>query len=196
MKEQLRQVGSSAAITALIMLVVGFGLALKGISSNQTYNVAVATTTWAMRIGGLGMVAAAVVCFAGVREGLLLDAIVGMGAGMLIAVASATCIVLGSGIDIRDLVFCIVGLGAAGAARRSWALYRSMPSKSGDGSLVAGLFRGRSSRSAAPVVSPEPEPIHPASVRPASLASETPPPGGYLAALAREDERPDRADHE
>ena len=195
MKEQLRQVGSSAAFSAFIMLIVGFGFALKGISSNQTYNAAVATTTWAMRIGGLGMVLVAAVCFAEQRIGFLLDAIIGMGSGVLIFVASAMCIVLGRGFDIRDAMFCFIGLLAAGAARNSWGLYRSTASQSAGGSS-SGWFGGRSSKQAAPVAPPPPEPIHPASVRPASLASDTPPPGGYLAALGRENAKPDRAEFE
>ena len=194
MNEQLRQVGHSAAFSALIMLVVGFGFALKGVSSNQTYNIAVATTTWAMRIGGIGMATAAAACYAGSRVGFLIDAIVGIGAGVLIFVGSATCLILGRGFDIRDIVFCFIGLSAAGAARNSWALYRSTTGDSvspGGSSWFGGALRQKT-----PVPPPTPEPIHPASIRPASLSSDTPPPGGYLAALAREDEKTNRADHE
>ena len=195
MKEQLRQVGSSAAFYAFIMLIVGFGFALKGISSNQTYNAAVATTTWAMRIGGLGLAVVAVVCYAEQRIGFLLDAIIGMGSGVLIFVASAMCIVLGRGFDIQDLMFCLIGLLAAGAARNSWGLYRSTALHSAGGS-TGGWLGGSSSKQAAAASPPPPEPVHPASIRPASLASDTPPPGGYLAALAREKEKPDRAEFE
>lgn len=195
MNEQLRQVGGSAAFSALIMLLVGFWMSLKGVSSNQVYNIAVATTTWAMRIGGIGMVIVAIMCFAGMRIGFLLDAIVGMGAGMLIFVASAACIVLGRGIDIRDIIFCVVGLGAAGAARNSWALYRAAPVGAG-GDSGGGWFGGKSTKRAIPDAPKPPEPVHPASVRPSAMGSENPPPGGYLAALAREDEKPDRAEFE
>lgn len=185
MNEQLRQVGHSAAFSAVIMLIVGFGLALKGVSSNQTYNLAVATTTWAMRIGGIGLALTAAVCYAGARVGFLLDAIVGIGAGALIFLGAATCIVLGKRISLNDIIFCFIGLTAAGAARNSLALYRSTAGAEGGGSGTT-----------APTTPPAPEPIHPASIRPSSLSSETPPPGGYLAALAREDEKTDRADHE
>lgn len=195
MNEQLRQVGHSAAFSAVIMLIVGFGFALKGVSSNQTYNVAVATTTWAMRIGGIGLGVVAAVCYSGARVGFLLDAIVGIGAGATIFLGAATCLVLGKVLDIHDIIFCFIGLTAAGAARNSWALYRSTANQ--DGGRGAGYFSNSGGRRAAtPPVPPAPEPIHPASVRPASLASESPPPGGYLAALARENEKPDRADHE
>jgi len=193
MNEQLRQVGHSAAFSAVIMLLVGFGLALKGVSSNQTYNLAVATTTWAMRIGGVGLALTAAVCYSGARIGFLLDAIVGIGAGVLIFLGAATCVVLGKSISLNDIIFCFIGLSAAGAARNSWALFRSTADRADSGE--ASWF-GRKARQDAPASPPMPEPVHPASIRPSSLSSETPPPGGYLAALAREDERTDRADHE
>lgn len=194
MNEQLRQVGHSAAFSALIMLLVGFWIVFEGDKSKPAYDVAVAASTWSMRLGGFGLGVTAVVCYAGRRVGLLLDAIIGIGAGALIVVSSITCMVLVAGFSIHRIVFCLIGLSAAGAARNSWALFRT-GANGFDSDGGSSWFGGATKRKLTPPP-PAPEPLHPASIRPASLSSESPPPGGYLAALAREDERPDRADHE
>ena len=194
MNDALRSTGSSAAFSAAVMLLVGFYFGRTGISDSALYNTAVAATTWSMRLGGLGMVVVALLCYSGQRLGLLLDAVVGLGAGGLIAAASLLCILMdlgrGKSLDVNDLIFTIVGFGTAAAARGSWALYRGSDPGTPSSSAPRAGSRG------APPAPPAAEPVHPASIRPASLQGDAPPPQGYLAALAREDESPDRADHE
>jgi hypothetical protein len=189
-----------AGIAALLMLVYGWGFAAKGISDNEFYNVTVAIFYWMLRIGGIAMVVVTVVCALGRPFGLLLDTFVSGICG-LIMVACPAYWLLAEGLFINYLMYLVFGVLFLGAARGCWQAYR-----------LAGRPVGSAPPPAPPAAPPrkwlgietlEPpkpppkaEPPHPASIRPMSLGEgDQPPPEGYLAALAKEDEQPPTASY-
>jgi hypothetical protein len=202
-----------AGIAALMMLFFGWFYGLSGISSNAFYNLTVDVFTWTLRIGGLAMLAVAIVCYTGQTVGLLLDAIVSGLCGAIIFGCGAYWLIdglQGGGISINYLLYVIFGGMFLNSARANWQHWAasarpsdgfnaSPPAVPLDQSTRTALPRRLRARGDSPKPEPpnQPEPVHPASVRPESLTDETgPPPGGYLAALAREKEKPPQADYE
>jgi hypothetical protein len=206
MNQQAKDNAVWAGIAALLMLVYGWRYGTVGISDSGFYNTTVAVFNWMLRIGGIGMAGVAIICFAGLRVGLLIDVLVSGICG-LIMVACAGYWLLSGGFGFNDLLFLAFGGMFLNAARGCWSAYAaSGPAAVGGASAVGGPAAGggpsagRGWLGVKPLQPPKPpsppEPPHPASVRPKTLPEDgQPPPEGYLAALAKEDDEPPTAAH-
>jgi hypothetical protein len=178
-----RQNAVQSGIAAVMMLIFGWAFASKGISSSAFYNATVAVFYWSLRIGGIGLAIAAALCAANLRVGLLIDAVVSGLCGALMALIAVYWLIDAGGFDLQLFIYLIFGGGFMSAAVSAMRSYRAMESES-----------GRARAYTAPVA----EPVHPASIRPAALPKdgEPPPPEGYLAALAKEQDEPPTASFE
>lgn len=180
-------------IAALMMLYFGWGSSLVGTSENAFYNTTVDIFTWTLRVGGICLVVVSAVCLAGLRVGLLLDALASGITGLSFVLCAAYWLAAGGGFDINDLLILIFGGMFLKSARECWTAYAA---SAADVQAAAPTNRGWFG--VKPLEPPKPpakpEPPHPASIRPKSIPEGgEPPPGGYLAALAKEDEEPPTA---
>jgi hypothetical protein len=191
-----------AGVAAVLMLGYGWGMAGWIIPSDagETYRLLVHVFDWMLKIGGIAMAVVTVVCALGWRVGLLLDVLVSGICGLIMAGCPLYWL-LTRGLALTYLVYILFGVLFLGAARGCWQAYR-----------LAGCPVGPAPPPAPPAAPPrkwlgietlEPpkpppkaEPPHPASIRPKSLGEgDQPPPEGYLAALAKEDEQPPTASY-
>ncbi len=181
-----------AGVAALLMLYFGWGSGLVGISDDAFYNATVAVFVWMLRIGGICMLVVTGVCLLGLRVGLLLDAGVSGLCGLVLVLCGGYW-TLHDGFGLQDVLYIVFGFMFLGTARSHWVAFTQSGSDAPrEGPSRRGLFGIK------PLAPPEPptkpEPPHPASIRPKSLPeSGEPPPDGYLAAMAHEDEEPPTA---
>jgi len=179
-----------SAIAALFMILYGWGAGGIGHGpEDQTFlNTTIDIFNWTLKIGGLLLAVVAMVSFAGMTVGLLLDFIVAGACGVVMVVCSGYWLLRWLqhrdqyAFDFTDGLIFIFGLMFLRAALGSWSLFtRSEPDTT------------RPERTAPT----EPEPPHPASIRPRSLPGEDepPPPEGYLSALAKDEDEPPAASH-
>lgn len=183
-----------AALVAVVMLVYASWGTIST-SSNPTYSAAVKVFDWMLWLGGGAFLVVAIIGFFGLRLSLLLSVMACAACGLILAACSVCWIALGSGVDLFDLLALIMGCLLLKSAHTAWSWYRTevggghgMPPAEGGATPVKRWFRRREVVPPAP--SP-PEPPHPASIRPSGLPDDgSPPPEGYLAALAREDDPP------
>ena len=182
-------------IAALLMLYFGWFAGTVGVSDNEFYNTTVDVFNWMLRIGGICLLIVAILCFARARIGLLFDAVISGIVGLIMTLCAAYWLACG-GVVLQYLVYLFFGGLFLNAARGSWIAYAA----SGPESTVAssggrGWFGVKPLEPPQP--EPEPEPPHPASIRPKSLPDgDEPPPDGYLASLAKEDDEPPTASYE
>jgi hypothetical protein len=180
-------------IVAVLMLYFGWGVGLVGISDNAFYNTTVDIFYWMLKIGGICLLAAAILCFAGLRIGLLLDAVVSAVCGLIMVSCSAYWLI-DEGVNLQYVLYVLFGVMFLNAARRSWSSYTAtgpgQPDEPSGGQGWLGVKPLEPPKAPAP-----PEPPHPASIHPQSLPKdgEPPPPDGYLAALADEEDEPPTA---
>lgn len=191
-------------IAAVLMLAYGWGIGLRGTSDSEFHNATVAVFTWMLRTGGIALAAVTVVCALGWRVGLLFDAIVSGICGLIMA-ACAIYWLTTRGFGLHYLLYLLFGGLFLSAARGCWRAYwlaaRPAMSKPPPAPPAApprkwlGIETLEPPRPLTPP--PKAEPPHPASIRPKSLGEgNQPPPEGYLAALAKEDEQPPTASYE
>jgi hypothetical protein len=128
-RQHMNQVAFSALIGAGLMLFVGFGVNLVGVSGNAVYDNSTAAFTWTMKVGGLAMLAAAALCYAGWRPGLLIDAILAAAIGASMAVNGAIWLVYGNMMGILLLVFTFLFLHSA---KGSWEACRFLAGSAGE----------------------------------------------------------------
>lgn len=180
MHQNARQSAYQSAFAAALMLFYGWYIGWTGISSDDTYNLAVEVFKWNLKLGGAAMLVVAIVCFLGQRIGLLLDCLVSGACGIIMAACALIWLTRGRGFDIQDAIVLAFGFVFVRAAWVSWTLFAGPQT---------------STTVAAP---PAPEPIHPASIHPESLPMEhePPPPDGFLAAMAKEKDEPPTASYE
>ncbi len=205
MNQQAKDNAVWAGIAALLMLLYGWMYGTVGISDSDFYNTTVAIFNWMLRIGGIGMAGVAIICLVGLRIGLLIDVFVSGICG-LIMVACAGYWLLSGGFGLNDLLYLAFGGMFLNAARGCWSAYTaSGPAAVGGAAGGGAVAGGRPSagrgwlgvKPLEPPKSPSPaESAHPASVRPKSFPKDgQPPPEGYLAALAKEEDEPPTAAH-
>jgi len=165
------------------MLFFGWMYAAEGISASPFFNAMVAIFYWTLRVGGALMWVVAGICYLGSRAGLLADVIVTGTSGVIMVVYGLSGITVGLGIN--QILAIVFGATLIHAARGSFAVYRISEKSQWPSAAVP---------SSAPVAAP----IHPASIHPPTLPNEDepPPPEGFLAALAREDDEPPSASYE
>lgn len=187
-----------AGIAAALMLYYGWGTGGWAIPSDATafYETTIRIFDWMLRIGGILLAVVAVLCFAGIRLALLMDAFVSGLCG-LIMVACPAYWILNDGLGIQYLMYVVFGVMFLNAARGCWtAFHASGPATAGTPSRRTGWFGVQPLP--APQAPPPPDPVHPASIHPESLPKdgEPPPPEGYLAALSKEKDEPPTASYE
>lgn len=182
MNAHARQNAFWAGLAALMMLYFGWVKTGEGISGNAFYDTSVDVFYWMLKIGGILMLIVSAMCGTGVRAGLLLDVVVSGICGSVMVFCGVYWGV-NNGIDMYYLLYAVFGVMFLGSAKSCWVSYHASRPPPPD---------------VGPVVAPPPEPVHPASIHPASLPDDTqaPPPEGYLAALAKEDDDPPRASFE
>jgi hypothetical protein len=185
MNVHAKQTAATTGLAALLMLLYGwYGGGPQGVSSSDLYNSAIDLFRWMLRIGGMAMLLTSVVCFTGLRVGLLLDFLVTGLCGAIMLGVGVIGLFAGGAPGLQDILVLIFGLVFLRAAWSSWALH----GEAGQPAESAVAARGASA----------PEAAHPASVHPEALPKdgEPPPADGYLSALAKEKEEPPSASYE
>jgi len=193
-----QQNASVAGFAALLVLFFGWFQTAVG-TSTPFYNFTVDAFYWILKIGGFFLLAVAGLCLAGRREGLLLDVFVSGIIGAALVLCGAYWAFAGGSVSVYYLIYMVFGAMFLGAAKTCWVSYGaghvhdhavSQP----PAPPVAGPNRRPKPVAVAKPVEPA---VHPASIRPSSMPADgSAPPGGYLAALAREKDEPPRAAHE
>ena len=91
----VRQNAGSSLLEAVVMLLVGFYFlrGITGVSDSAVYNGSVFVVAWTFRIGGLVLLAVALLCWVGWRQVLLVDAIVSGAIGVSFVVTGAIWVV-------------------------------------------------------------------------------------------------------
>ncbi|HKQ49193.1 MAG TPA: hypothetical protein VJZ71_14070 [Phycisphaerae bacterium] len=203
-----RQNALQAGVSALIMLIIGWAFAAKGVSASTFYNTTVDVFFWSLRIGGIAMAISAALCAADFRIGLLVEAMTSALCGLLMTLIAVYWLVDAGGLDLQYLLYVIFGVGFITTTASALRSYRAIGSNGGqspryqtaDEARAGGVFGVPSGGGQSPhyMATPVAEAVHPASVRPASLPKEgePPPPEGYLAALAKEKDEPPTASFE
>lgn len=160
------------AITAILMIWCGWFTVFEDTTSVTLF-------VWTLRLGGIGMVAVALLCFMGMNAGLLMDAIISGLCGVIMVLCGLDWL-RHDGFKLFDFIIVVFGVMFVRAAWTSWTLV------------------GASAAQEADAKPPPPEPVHPASLHPDSLPKdgEPSPPNGYLAALADEKQEPPTASYE
>lgn len=185
MENHSRQAASYTAFSGLVMLLYGAYLFSTGFSAVSSapaiYSAAIELFKWTLLVGGLLLLVTAVVCAVGHRAGLILDAVISGVCGALLVGCAGIWFAKGRGFDIQDAVVMIFGVILVREAMGSWKIYVASASQTG---FPVDLVR-------------EPEPIHPASIRPESIPEgDEPPAEGYLAAMAKDKQEPPSASYE
>lgn len=183
MDNQPRQAASYTAVSGFVMLLYGAYLLNSGFSAaagaSAIYSLAVEVFKWTLLAGGLLLLLAAVICLAGHRNGLLLDAVVSGMSGIILVICAGIWMLKGKGFDIQDAVILIFGVILIREAAASWRSFgATVPAES------------------PPVIPVVPESPHPASIHPDTLPIGEEPPEGYLAALSKEKQEPPSASYE
>lgn len=193
--EDARRNAGYTLLAGAVLLFYGWYQAAEGITENAFYNQTVDFFYWTLKIGGGALILVSGICFLGLRFGLVLDALVSVICGVVMAFCGGYWMSV-EGMNLHYMLFVVFGLIFCRAAFASLALYGR------SGGCVAGASAASDSaceNDAAPPGGAEADagPVHPASVHPASLPKdgEAPPADGYLAALSKEDEEPPSASH-
>jgi hypothetical protein len=181
MNQYARQNASYTGFSGLMMLAYGWGMGIHGTSSSAFYNMTVAVVQGVLKFGGIALVAVAVISYMGLGVSLILEAIASGICGAILVMGSLYWMISGQAFGMIDFIFLIFGGLLLKDAVSAWQALRLKP-------RTAPL----------PVQPARPEPIHPASVRSSVLpgVGEPAPEEGYLAALAREQEKPPTANYE
>lgn len=185
MCESARRNAVFTLLAGLVLLLFGFWQQpVYGGDDETFYNGTVDAFFWMLRIGGFAFVVVAAVSFAGLRTGLMLDAVASAVCGIVMLLCGLYWTVK-TEINLQDVLFIFFGVLFIRAARISWKAFGESggPAETGVPAEV-GAGSGQAATSA--------EPPHPASVHPESLPreGEAPPPEGYLAALSNEEGKP------
>jgi hypothetical protein len=184
MNEHAKRNALNTGFAALLLLV--YGWIMKGITVfpdlGPTYEITISIFNWMLKLGGIGLALAAIMCFAGLSIGLLMDFIVSAGCGLVMALCSIYWMITQKNADLQDILFLVFGVMFIRAAFGSLSLYKS----DHEPDVVDQI---------APADAHEP---HPASIHPDVLPTEDqpPPPEGYLAALSKDPNTPPTASHE
>jgi hypothetical protein len=181
MYEPARRNAGYTFIAGLVLLGFGLMTAPMYLKEDQGfYNRSWDVFYGMLRTGGVVLMLVAAISFAGLRVGLLLDALASGVCGLIMILCSAYWIKI-EGLEMRDALFAVFGILFVRAAFVSFSVFRSgAPS---------------ASRPAPPADAPAADPVHPASLHPDSLPGEgePPPPEGYLAALSKDKGEPPNA---
>jgi hypothetical protein len=122
-RQQMGLVAFSALIGAALMLYVGFGRNLRGISDSNLYNLSVDAFTWAMKIGGCLMAAMAVLLWAGWRHSLVADAVLAAAIGAVMLMCGGIWMMHS---DLQGMLLIIFAMLFLNSAKGSWEGHRAM----------------------------------------------------------------------
>lgn len=206
MNQDAKDNAAWTGFAALLMLAYGYLATGWSYPAGATafYLFTLSLFDWMLKIGGICLLATAVVCMFGLRLGLLLDTIVSGVCGLIMILCAGTW-TLSGGFGLFAALCLIFGGIYINAARGALASYLAsasqgaLPATAPAGEPAPAPRRWFGSPTPPPPAKPPPpkaEAPHPATVRPKSLSADgAPPPEGYLAALAKEDEEPPNASY-
>ena len=182
-KAVVRANAVSALIAAALMLYLGWMMGgwVYPDDAGVIYVKSLDIFDWMLRLGGIGMAIVAVLCFAGVRAGLLMEFIVSGVCGAIMA-GCGVIWVFGAGIGLTAMLALLSGIILLGAALRAGRAYRATQAP------AIGTREGAPRPGEHPAATGAVNPPHPASVASPVMpkAGEPQPEGGYLAALSKE----------
>ncbi len=183
-----------AALIAAVMLAYAYLMGTRGISSSSIFNAAVLVFNWTLWLGGFAFLLVAAIGFCGFRGSLLISSVVSAICGLAFVGSNLCRLALGSPRVLNYWIALVFGCLLLKSAHTAWSWYRADAAGAGDRSRSeadADSARHWLRRRQVPSSPPSNEPPHPASFRPTGLPADgSPPPGGYLAALAREEDPP------
>lgn len=116
----MASVAFSAAIGAALMLYVGFGMNMHGVTGQALYDGSVAMFTWTMKLGGILMAVAALLMYLGRTLALPMDAAVTAIVGIVLA---ATGLIWMLSADMTGILNLVFGALFLASAKRSWMLF-------------------------------------------------------------------------
>jgi hypothetical protein len=183
MYEPARRNAGYTLIAGLVLLA--FGLLSQPaylVEDQDFYNRSLSLFFGTLKAGGGVLLLVAVLSFAGLRIGLLLDAVTSGACGLVMILCSAYWVKF-DGLDVSNALFIVFGILFVRAAFVSFSVFKGEAPSAGRPAIAA-------------ADAPASDPVHPASLHPDSLPNEgePPPPEGYLAALSKDQgEPPDAA---
>lgn len=121
----VRQNARSAAITAALLILFGFFF-FTGASGSRLFLTAHTIFLFALRFGGILMVAVVVWSCVGVPSALFADAVSSwlIGTGLVV---SALLMMAAAGVSLNPLIYTLCGVTFVISGLRSWRDYRTMP---------------------------------------------------------------------
>lgn len=183
MNRHAKENAGMAGFAGLVLIIYGFGFGGIGVYTDHGafYEFLIRLYNWTIRYGGFALLAAAGVCFTGLRIGLLIDAVVSGLIGGILVLCVGGWFFYERSFDVTNIVVVLIALMLLRSAYANFLLWNASAGE-------------RPPSRPAPSPSEAP-PIHIASgVLPKE--GEPPPPEGYLAALAREKEESSKANYE
>lgn len=189
MSDSLRSNGPYSLIPAGLMLYFGWFVLTPWEQPDSFLQTTGNILCWTLRYGGIGMGLVALLYFAGQPAARPLETVVSGLSGLLMIFCGGYGVVRSGVGNFQAVLYVVFGLMFLREARQAWRVHAAIRMNSGPENIVA---------AARPVSSLPEEAPHPASIRPASLADadRSPPPEGYLDALAKEDDKPPTASYE
>gem|GEM_PF-6662181 len=176
----------SALLPGVLMTAYGWYAPFNSLSDSALYGLCVATVNIALKFGGPLLILAAVLEWLERREGLWLDALASLVAGLMLGL-SAGYMLISSG-DLTDVILLVFSVMLLTGARRDLAeclaSIRAGPKvddqpETHAASVESDPLPQPGRRRQAPTTSPDPKP-----------ADAGPPTDGYLAALGRRSREP------
>jgi len=169
---EIRGIAVWTAICGAFMLYYGLR-EWESLLDSPLYAFAVHTWAWTLRIGGGAMLVIALLALTGMKIAARIDAVASVVVALMFAFTGVIFLFHGDNDGILSLIFTAV---FAHAGWRSWRLWMQIPISSPHDSGIT------QARHVIPNTDTDP------SGRSATQAPEPPPPEGYLAALARENQ--------
>jgi hypothetical protein len=127
-RQIIRRNTTSSYFEVALVLFVGlyfWSTGLQGVSDSKLYNASVTTAVWTFLIGGVVLLAGAILCSIGLWPGLLIDAVANLLIGLLLLASGAIWLVWG---DLSGALIGLFGLISMNAARASWSNYQHVRS--------------------------------------------------------------------
>jgi hypothetical protein len=121
----VRSHAGSAGVAAALLLLFGFyGFAIPDIKT--TFDLGDALSTCTMRAGGIGLLLAAVGCATGRPIALLLDSVVSIATGVLLATSAVLMIVGAGGAGLNQMLYIVFGIVFVSAGWRNGVLFMQL----------------------------------------------------------------------
>lgn len=185
-KRPLADRALSALLPGVLMTAYGWYAPFSSLSDSALYGLCVAAVNIALKFGGPLLILAAVLQWLERREGLWLDALASLAAGLMLGLSA--CYMLISAGDLTDVILLVFSVMLLTGARRELAACLE--------SIRAGSNADEQSETQAASIAPDPfpQPARRREAQPTAPNSKppdaAPPADGYLAALGRRSREP------